>query len=1008
MNSKMNKSEAVLVIGAGVAGIKASLELAEAGHKVFLCERKPSLGGTLVQMDKWFPDNHCSLCQLLPTLNRDLSSQYCLRRGLVHPNIELRYRTEVTGLKGEAGDFQVTLTVRGTGVDAELCTGCGLCTEVCPVELASQFDEGLGKRKAIDALNPYATPRLYAIDWDKCTRCGDCVNKCPTKAIQLEQKESTSQLQVGAIILATGFEEFDPRLATQYGYRRYPNVITSIELERILSPGGPFAGELVRPSDGRAPASIAFLQCIGSREARRNYCSSACCMFAVKEATLLKQSYPKADVNIFFMDLRAFGKGYHRYYEQARDKLGVGFTRCRVPVVKEDPQTHDLVLKVASDNGSPVRRQFEMVVLSVGQTPAPEFAELCQTLGVEINKWGFCQTKAFSLVETSREGIYACGSAAGPKDIADTIIEAGAAACGASKWLGPPAAGKTEKETAAKTAEEKPQIAVFLCQCGNEIASALDFEQAAEYVGKLPDVVPVEKMPYLCHDEALKAAGQRAKELKANRLVLGACSYAGERLRAELAAETGLDEALIKVVNLREDVAWVHRDQPDKAQAKAESMLAMAVEDVRHSGYPPASMTGVTPGALVIGGGIAGLTAALAIAQPGIEVHLVEKSSELGGNLKDIYSTLESGDTRKLLAETVAQVNSSQNINIHTGSEIISVGGYAGNFRVCIKDKDESINTLEVGAIIVATGGAEYHPTEYLYGQNEKVITQRELGKKLSAGEIKPGELSSVVMIQCVGSREKDRPYCSRVCCSQALQNALKLKAANPEMEVTVLYRDMMSYGFKEEHYTLAREKGVNFVRYELERKPEVKEAGRRLTVEVVEPVLGGMLKLEPDILVLSAGIMPGDNGHLADILAVGLDTDGFFQEAEEKFRPTDFLREGIYVCGLAQAPRGVEETIAQAQAAAQRAVALLAAKQLKAGRTISETVQRLCRKCEMCVSVCPYDARARDEENNEIVVREALCQGCGACVVACPSGAAKLRGFRDRQVFSLIDAAFG
>ncbi len=1004
----MSKSEAVLVIGAGVAGIKASLELAEAGHKVFLCERKPSIGGTLVQMDRWFPDNHCSMCQILPTLNRDRSSQYCLRRGLAHPNIELLYSTEATGLQGEAGDFQVTLAARSTGVDAELCIGCGLCTEVCPIEVASQFDEGLGKRKAIDVLNPYAAPRQYAIDWEKCNRCGDCVNKCPTKAIQLEQRESTSQLQVGAIILATGFEEFDPRLATQYGYRRYPNVVTSIELERILSPGGPSQGELVRPSDGRTPASIAFLQCIGSRDSRNNYCSSACCMFAVKEATLIKQAHPQTDIDICFMDLRAFGKGYHRYYEQARDELGIGFTRCRVPVVKEDPQTHNLVLKIASDDGSLVKRHFEMVVLSVGQTPAPEFGELCQALGVETNKWGFCQTQPFSAVETSREGIYACGSAGGPKDITDTMVEAGAAACGASKWLGSPAARSTEEDTAERdNKEEEPQIAVFLCGCGSEIESALDLEQAAEYVRKVQGVVHVEIMPYLCNGETLKAVGERAKKLKVNRLVLGACSYADESLRGELAAETEVAAALIKVVNLREDVAWVHRDQPDKALTKAKSMLAMASENVRQPDYPPASLTSVTPGALVIGGGIAGMTAALAVARHGIEVHLVERSSGLGGNLKEIYSTLENGDARTLLEETIAQVNGSQNINIHKESEIVSVGGYAGNFRVNIKEKDESINTLEVGALIVATGGKEYSPQEYQYGQNEKVITQRELEKRLSAGEIEPGGISSVVMIQCVGSREKDRPYCSRVCCSEALKNALKLKAANPEIEVTVLFRDMMSYGFKEEYYTQAREKGIQFVRYGLDRKPEVKQDGERLTTQLVEPILGGILKLEPDLVVLSTGIMPDDNRALADILSVELDEDGFFREAEEKFRPTDFLRDGIYVCGLAQSPRGIEETIAQAQAAAQRATSLLTSKQLKAGRTISETVQRLCRKCEMCISVCPYDARARDEETNEIMVREALCQGCGACVVACPSGAAKIRGFRDRQVFSLIDAAF-
>ncbi len=1004
----MTKSGAVLVIGAGVGGIKASLEMAEVGHKVYLCERKPSAGGALIQMDKWFPDNHCSLCQMLPTLSRDRSAQFCLRHGVIHHNIELLFNTEVTELNGKAGNFRVTVGTRSTGVDPQLCIGCGLCAEVCPVEVENQFDEGLRRRKAIYMPNLYTTPHRYAIDWEKCTRCGDCVGQCPTKAIQLEQKENTRQLQVGAIILSTGFEEFDPHLATQYGYRRYPNVITSLELERILSPGGPSEGELIRPSDGRTPKSIAFLQCIGSRDHRRDYCSSVCCMFAIKEATLIKQTYPQTDVHIFFMDIRAFGKGYYRYFEQARDEFGVHFSRCRIPVVKEDPQTHHIMLSVASEGGIPVRRQFELAVLSVGQTPSLKFRELCQVLGVETNRWGFCQTQPFSMVETSREGIYVCGSATSPKDIADTIAEAGAAAGEAAQWLSLPAIHPTEKEPIARQIEdEETRTAVLLCGCGGVIDSALDLGQVADFVSKSPGVVHVERMPYLCYGETLETSGKRVNEHKINRLVLGACSYINESMLYKFAAEAGIDPALVRVVNLREEVIWVHRDQPDKAQAKAKRVLAMAIEDVRQQDYLPASVTVVTPRALVIGGGISGMTAALSIARHGIEVHLVERSAELGGNLKVIHSTLESGETSTLLAETVKQVSRRHRIHLHMESEVVAVSGYAGNFRASIKEKDDSLHTFEVGAIIVASGGGEYCPIEYQYGQNQQVITQRELERRLFAGELDPGGLRSVIMVQCVGSREKDRPYCSRVCCSQAIKNALKLKAANPEIKVTVLYRDMMSYGFKEEYYTLAREKGVQFLRYEPDSRPEVKQDKGRTTVEFVEPVLGGKLVVEPDLIVLSTGVIPGDNMTLANILAVELDQDGFFSEAEEKFRPVDFLREGIYVCGLARSPCGVEETITQARAAAWRAVSLLTSKQLRAGRFTSETVQRQCRKCELCISVCPYDARAKDEETNEIVVREVLCQGCGACAVACPSGAAKIRGFRDKQVFSLIDAVF-
>ena len=1005
----MDKFGAVLVIGAGVGGIRASLDLAEAGFKVYLCDRSPGIGGTIIQQDKWFPDNHCGMCQMLPTFSRDSSSQFCLRRGLIHPNIELLPLTEIKEVRGEAGDFRVTVNSKAAGVNPELCIGCGLCAEVCPVETASKFNEGLEPRKAIYIPHPYTIPYVYTIDWNICTKCGACVAKCPTQAVQLSEAEKIRQLQVGAVILSAGFEEFDPRLATQYGYKRYPNVITSIELERILSPSGPFEGELLRPSDGRTPGSVAFLQCVGSRDSQRNYCSSACCMFALKEATLIKQTNSQVDVHIFFMDLRAFGKGYYRYYEQARDELGVKFTRCRIPVIKEDPQTKNLILNAIAENGALVKRQFELVVLSVGQTPTPGFQELCQLLGVERNKWGFCQTKPFSPVDTTREGVYVCGCASAPKDITDTLIEAGAAACQASKLLSHqrprPISAKKPEELAV---EEEPRLGVCLCGCGEEITSVLDLEQIARFSKQLPSVAYVEQVPYLCYSDAWERIKKGVREHKVNRLVIGACTpYVDALLSKESVEEIGLSPSLVETVNLREHVAWVHRDSPNAATEKAKSLLAMAVEVARSQESLPLSPQTVNPRVLVIGGGLSGLTAALSIAHQGLEVHLVEKSSELGGNLKHVYYTLEGGETQALLKSMTTQVKTNNLAHLYMETEVIEARGYTGNFEVKLRDKDSLLHSLEVGAIIVASGGDEYHPAEYLYGQNRQVITQRELERKLFSAELDPQGLRSVVMIQCVGSKEKERPYCSRICCSQALKNALRLKQENSGIEVTVLHRDMMSYGFKEEYYTQAREKGITFINYELSDKPEVRQEGKRLVVEVAEPVLGGKLVLEPDLVVLSPAIVPANNTSLARILGVDLNEDGFFQEAEVKFRPVDFLTEGLFVCGLAHSPRGVVESIAQAQAAAQRAVSLLARERLVSGKVVSEIVQRQCSQCELCIKVCPYSARVKDEERNEVVVIEALCQGCGACVVACPSGAAKLRGFKERQIFSLIDASF-
>jgi len=630
-------------------------------------------------------------------------------------------------------------------------------------------------------------------------------------------------------------------------------------------------------------------------------------------------------------------------------------------------------------------------------------------LGVEVNEWGFCQTKLFSPVDTTREGVYVCGCASAPKDIADTLIEASAAAGQASQLLAhervPPISPKEPVELAA---EEEPRLGVFLCGCGKEIASVLDLEQVAEFSRQLPNVAYVEQVPYLCYGGTLERLGKGVREHKVNRLVIGACTpYANVLLFEKSVKEIGLSPSVVQTVNLREHVAWVHRDSPKAATEKAKSLLAMGIEAARSQESLPVSSVTVQPKALVIGGGLAGLTAALSIVQHGLEVHLVEKSSELGGNLKHLYYTLEGGDAQDLLENITTQAKANHLIHLAMETEVVEARGYAGNFQVSLRSQDSLLQSLEVGAIIIASGAEEYHPTEYLYGQNKQVITQRELERKLFSAELDPRSLRSVVMIQCVGSREKERPYCSRICCSQALKNALRLKEENPEIEVSVLYRDMMSYGFKEEYYTQAREKGVTFIRYELDSKPEVSQEEGGLVVEVAEPVLGGRLVLEPDLVVLSPAVVSSGNTSLAQILGVNLNEDGFFQEAEVKFRPVDFLTEGIFVCGLAHSPRGIEESIAQAQAAAQRAVSVLAREQLVSGKTVSEIIQRQCSKCELCVTVCPYGARVKDEERDEVIVREALCQGCGACVVVCPSGAAKLRGFKDRQVFSLIDAAF-
>ena len=986
--------------------MRASLDLAEAGLKVYLCDRSPSIGGALVQMDKWFPDNHCGLCQMLPVFNRDASSQYCLRRGLMHPLIEQLPLTEVEEVQGEAGDFKVTVKRQPRGVDPDRCIGCGLCTGMCPVEVADDFERGLGTRKAIYLRHPLLPSNLYSIDWTNCTRCGACVERCPTDAIDLSQQEEIRELEVGAIVLSTGFEEFDPRPLTQYGHGRYPNVITNIELERMLSPSGPVGGRLLRPSDGGKPESVAFIQCAGSRDMDRNYCSSTCCMYALKEAVLIKQADPEVNVRIFYMDMRAFGKGYHGYYLEAEGKWGVNFTRCRVPVVKQDFRTNDLLITAPSEDGALNVCRFDMVVLSTGQAPSPRFQDLCQRLGLKTNKWGFCRTDAFSPVETSGEGVYVCGPAAGPKDIADTLCEAGACAAEVTRLLAPSRSqlvpmGSHPLEESSE--DDEPRTAVFLCRCGEEISAAVDMDGMARFARTLPDVTLVRDVRYLCQRDGLEGMKKVIRESAANRVVVAACSYFLNGKLSEVVHEAGLDPASFHVVNLREEVAWVH-DERVAATQKANDLIAMAVERLRLQESAPLVSTDVVPAALVIGGGLAGLTAALAVAGQGYETHLVEKLPHLGGNLRDVYATLERNDPQALLGSLTARVEASPLIHLCMETEVVQVEGYAGNYEVALRGAEGATSIVQVGAVVVATGGQESRPGEYLYGESENVITQRELGGKLAQNELNAKALKSVVMIQCVGSRDEDRPYCSRICCSQALKNALALKERNPDTEVIVLYRDLMSYGFREEFYTRAREAGVLFIRYELERKPRVSSEDGRLKVEVLEPELGRGLVIEPDLLVLSPAIVPNKPVEIAEMLDVELDDDGFFQEAEAKFRPVETFRDSVFVCGLAHSPRDIGETITQAQAAAQRAVTLLARQRLQSGRVVAEVNARRCTGCEVCVGICPYGARVKDEEQGVVVVREALCRGCGACATACPNGAAQLRGFSERQMFAMMD----
>ncbi len=997
----------VIVIGAGIGGIKASLDLAESGFKVYLVDKSPNIGGVLSELDKQFPTNDCSMCQILPTFKREEASEFCLRRDLTHPNIQIMTNTELEKVEGSTGNFEVFLKKKARYIKEDKCIGCGLCAEVCPIQIKDEFNKGLISCKAIYIKYPQAIPNSYSIAMESCNRCGKCAKICPTNAIDLSQNDETLKLRGGAIILSSGFEEFDAPNLSQYGHGEYPNVVISAELERMFSEMGPYEGRFIRPSDGKTPRKVAFLQCVGSRDRERNYCSSACCMISLKEAMMIKDVDPTINTQIFFMDMRCFGKGYYRYYEKAKEK-GVEFIRYRITAIEEFPDTKNLRIIYETEEGKYIKDEFDLVVLSVGQNRPDKGKRVSGILGLRLNMHGFCETIAFSGV-VAKEGIYVCGSFSGPKDITETIGEASAAALEASTAM-LSFRGKFSREgrypQEKDVTAEAPKIGIFICHCGKEIGGVIDIKEVKEFSSKLPNICLVEDFKYLCFKSDLDKVKKKIADSKINRAIFASCtSYTYEVLFGQAVREVKLNPSLLQIVNFREQISWVHKDKKI-ATEKAKKFLSMAVERAMLQQPLPLITDSVSKRVLVIGAGLSGMTAALSVAKQGFEVYLIEKGSELGGNAREIYHTLEGLNVQDFLKKRIKEIKNNTLIHIYKNTELKKVTGYAGDFHAVIKKDQSKLRTLSCGAIIIATGAKENQPQEYSYGEDKRIITQRELEKLIADKKIDVNSQNPIVMIQCVGSREGVHLYCSRVCCSQALKNTLKIKKENPRANILIFYQDIMTYGFQEEYYTKTRETGVVFIRYNVNSKPQLKIERNKLELKIRDPVLSKELVINPGLVVLSTGMIPENNEILAKISDVPLDEDGFFEEANVKFRPVEFLRDGVFVCGLAHSPRSIKESIIQAKAAAGKASVLLSQQKLLSRRYIAQVNERWCSGCEVCISSCSYKARIIDESKKIAKVIATLCRGCGICAAVCPNGATKLKGHEDKQILSVVDAA--
>ena len=900
------------------------------------------------------------------------------------------------------------------------CIACGLCAEKCPKKVDSEYDESLIKRKAIYVKYPQAVPLKYAIDKDNCIffkkgKCKACEKLCPTGAIKFDDEEKEINIKVGSVILAGGCEIYDPGTHDIYGYKNSKNIVTSLEFERILSASGPFGGHLVKPSDKKEPKKIAWLQCVGSRDVHvgdKGYCSSVCCTYAVKEAMLAKDhSKVPLDTAIFYMDIRTHGKDFEKYYNRGRDESGIRFVKSKITNISHIKETGRELIRYIDETGKKVEEEFDIIVLSVGLGPSKPTVELAKQLNISLDHYDFVSTDSFEPVSTSEPGIFVCGVSESPKDIPQSVIESSAAAGAAGSGL------SGSRWTLTKTKEipeeiniggQPPKIGVFLCNCGTNIAGVVDIPSVAEFVKTLPYVEHVQENMFSCSQDTQDMMTKIIKEKELNRVVVSACTpKTHEPLFQETVANAGINKYLFEMANIRNQCSWVHGGSPEEATEKAKDLTRMAVTKVAlHEPLTEPELE-INQAALVIGGGIAGITAAKTLSDQGYKAFLIEKNDQLGGQTRSLHETWQGENIQEKLSQMIKKIEADENITVFLNAQIKNVDGFVGNFETTVEAGGE-IHTFEHGVAIIASGALELKPDEYLYGKDSRILSGLELDKKLIQNDQSVKNAKTALFVQCVGSRIKERPYCSKVCCTHSIKNALKLKEQNPDMDVFIIYRDMRAYGLREDLYRKAREKGIIFLRHNVEEKIDINVENESLNIRFTDTAMRRKVEIRPDLMILASAIVPQKENPLAQMFKVPLNDDNFFMEAHVKLRPVDCATDGVFICGLAHAPKPIDESIAQAQAAATRAITLLAKKKTFMSGSVAMINPSDCSNCGVCVDICPYSAPSFIQEGpftGKAEINPILCKGCGLCVASCRSGAIHLKGFDNNQIFAQIYA---
>ncbi|CAG1007196.1 MAG: FAD-dependent oxidoreductase [Candidatus Methanoperedens sp.] len=996
----------VAVVGGGIAGIQAALDLADSGFKTYLIESRPSIGGVMSQLDKTFPTNDCAMCILSPKLVETSR----------HPNIELISYSDVKSISGKAGDFKVKIVKKARYVDETKCTGCGSCTEKCPSKVPDEYNAGMSKRKSIYIPFAQAIPRVATIDAAHCLyltkgKCGVCKKVCGPKAVDYEQKDKEIELNVGSVILATGFKPFDPSILKNYRFD-HPDVITSLQFERLLSASGPTQGHVTKQSDGKVPKNIAFIQCVGSRNPRidRKHCSSVCCMYATKESIIAKEHDPELNITIFHIDIRAYGKNFEEFYNRAQREYGIKYINSRPPEVVVGAN-NALSLKYEDFNTGDLKTQvFDLVVLSIGLDPADSTRELAQSSGIGLDDFGNIATSIEKPVESSVAGIYVCGVAQGPKDIPDTVAQASAAASKAAALLSSERATliKERKFPDEKQLSPDPRIGVFVCHCGINIGSVVNVPNVVEYAKNLPGVAHAQEMLYACSSDSQVTIKDAIAKNDLNRVVVASCTpRTHEPLFQNTCREAGLNPYLFELANIREHCSWVHMKEKERATEKAKGIVQMAV--AKSALFQPLykQQVSLINKALVLGGGVAGMTAALDIANNGYHVTIIEKEKELGGMLREMTELYDGKKPADVLKELIGKVNGNINIRVINEAKLLAVEGYLGNFKGVVLANGKEL-PIDFGAAVIATGARNLEPSGlFNYGKDNSVVTQAQFEKMLGKGI----SANNITMIQCVGARNKEREYCGRTCCVDAAKNAIRIKKANSKANVFVLYRDMRTYGVMEKLYENARDLGVIFIKYEAEIPPKVQGG----FVSVHDSMLNQDIELASDLVVLSTPLVAGENDEINQLFKIPLDKNKFFLEAHPKLRPVDFATDGVFLCGSAQAPKLIDEAISQASAAASRACTILSRKFIETEGAVSVVNEAKCIGCGTCVTVCPYnapslyDVTVKAEEvtymTKKSKINAASCKGCGSCAAACPAGAITAQHFSSKEIGEAINA---